>query len=96
MHNCTNIQNQSQNNPTKKNRSNGVLHMDNNNLINYQVYNHTNTNVTCHQKVQQHHHIPPPLSSNMQLINSPSSSVRRMHSSNELDDDLQQVMNKKK
>ncbi|CAF0830462.1 unnamed protein product [Rotaria sordida] len=83
MHNCSNVQNQSQNSLTKKHRSNDVFHMNHNNLIDSQIHHDPNSNVTFHQKIQKHHHVPPPVSSNMQLVNSSSSSVRRVHSSND-------------
>ncbi|CAF4018239.1 unnamed protein product, partial [Rotaria sp. Silwood2] len=59
MGNCMNIQNQAQNSLTKKNRSNGVLHMNHNNLIDPQIHHDLNRNVTIHQKIQKYHHIPP-------------------------------------
>jgi hypothetical protein len=51
--------------------------MNQNIVIDSQMYHDPNSNVIFHQKAKKHQPIPPSLSTNMQLVNSPSSSVRR-------------------
>jgi hypothetical protein len=51
--------------------------MNQNIVIDSQMYHDPNSNVIFHQKAKEHHPIPPALSTNMQFVNSPSSSVRR-------------------
>src|SRR5690242_1103803 len=74
----------------KNYRPDDGLRVNQNNGINSKRYHDTSSNITFQQS------IPPPISTNMHLINSPSSSIRRLHSSCDSDDDYRQVMNKKK
>src|SRR5207302_6905738 len=59
-------------------------------------YHDSSSNIIFHQKIPKQQIIPSPLSTNIQPINSPSSSVRRVHSTNDSDDDFHQIINKKK
>ncbi|CAF4735304.1 unnamed protein product, partial [Rotaria sp. Silwood2] len=96
MNNCSSVVNHSQIDLSKKTRSNNSSLLNQNTVTNSQIYNDQHSNVAFHQTTNKHQRIPPPSLTNMQLVCSPSSSIRRAHSSEDSDDDFHLVMNKKK